>query len=326
MNIHTGSPAKIVRLLAAAALATLGSGCGGGGGSADTGSAGTTPVVTSSSPGSTSTALVTQTNEIRRNLGLPAFVPDTRLDAAATGHSQYFITKWYLGSGRTDPAVGQVNANGTINAHVEEVGVAGFKGVLVSDRAKAAGYPGNAGEVLSTSSAADAGQCVNRLIDTVFHRSFFTSSFVDMGVGLATTSDGLMAVCTLDNGSIGAPATIPESWTGLYPYPGQTGVPTIMAVETPDPVPEAPNKGYPISLQIAPGRNLSVGTFTLAASGTAVPVKLVTKASFPSYLSQSQAFIVPLGSLSGNTQYTVSFVGTSNSDVLTKTWVFTTAR
>ncbi len=283
----------------------------------------TVPVVNTDTVALTA-SFVSQIGNFRASIGLPAYAHDLRLDRAALNHSQYILNKWYLGNGQMNPAIGTLDSSGRLQAHVEEPTVAGFTGVTVTDRAVAAGYPGQAGEDVTTSSPADAGRCVSNLINTVYHRLLFTGPGTDIGAGVAFASDGRYAVCTLDSGLTGNPVPPPIGWAGVYPYPGQSDVPLVMTVETPDPAPSIAIKGAPVSIHVATTHVLTVATFTLTVAATGAPVQVKVLTAADSSSLAGQAFMVPVGSLASGTQYLVAFQGMDNGVLLSKSWAFTT--
>jgi hypothetical protein len=71
----------------------------------------------------------------------------------------------------------------------------------------------------------------------------------------------------------------------------------------------------------------TVNAFTLTAAGssTPVPVKVLTYALFPTYLTKNEAHILPTQNLAPATTYTVNFAGQmADGTIATKSWTFTT--
>ena len=102
-------------------------------------------------------------------------------------------------------------------------------------------------------------------------------------------------------------------------------MPLVMSLENPDPVPSAPIKSGPISIQTASKQNLLVTSSVLRdASGLTVNSKVLTRAD-STFLRTNEAYLVPIGSLVANSNYFVTFSGTSNATLINKSWAFRTA-
>ena len=268
-------------------------------------------------------------NQVRINGGFGALTRNSLLDQSTLNHASYLYANYYSSTASpnwsqtmytTDPS------NGVLYAHLELAGNSGFTGEYPQDRAK---YVGDAdtffGEVISFSP-----NCINELLDTVFHRSgLLGASYKNIGLAVKYSPNNQNTACVVDLGSSAA-VTQPAGWVGVYPAQGQTAVPVGMFVgEAPDPAPSVPNanKGSPVSIYLA--SNLaSVTSFTLTAAGASapVPVVLITHADFPTYLSSAEAHILPTQRLAAATTYTANFSGVlANGATVTKSWSFTTA-
>jgi hypothetical protein len=96
--------------------------------------------------------------------------------------------------------------------------------------------------------------------------------------------------------------------------------------EEPDPVPDADNVGYPISIHANLDKTVVVQSFTVRPHGAAADLatRLLVKGRDPNTTMSSVAAIVPIAPLAANTTYDVSFSGTVSGTAVSKTWSFTT--
>ncbi|NRR33295.1 CAP domain-containing protein [Oxalobacteraceae bacterium] len=305
--------------LGALVLALMLAGCGGGGGD---GSATATnvpstlpqepgaPVLT----GNTATDGRAWINYRRSQLGLSVLSRNVNIDAAAQNHSDY------------------QRLNNTI-AHDEIQGKSGFTGVTLVQRLGAAGYalvlPHVTGEVISANGNSSGFVQAEELITAIYHRFvIFEPMFREIGTGAATTSSAY-TYFTADFATSGGfgPGLGATRLVG-YPVNNQARVPTnfLSDNESPDPVPNQNEVGYPISVHADIESKLTVTAFTVRPrnTGLALTVRLLSRASDPAMQSDSAAAIVPLTVLSGNTVYDVAFSGTVDQVPVTLNWSFTT--
>lgn len=337
--------AKVVSIFAVSA-SIFGCGGGGGGGSSDSSSSNSggaqttngnlaTSVPTPTYPSqSAELAMFNQLNDARLKGGFGMLAQSAALDLSTQNHANYLLQNAFAGGLWDDSQLSPVDtATGWLMGHVEKSTNPGFTGVLPINRAAVAGYQASyVGEVVAplyTSSISQPyGGCVDQLLSTVFHRTgLLNPQLRDFGASVQVSKDGTGTVCVIDPAFTSARVGIvPTGWVSFYPYSGQTGLATTMIYgEAPDPVPSASIKGNPVSIYVEPQNTLNVTSFTLTDSqGTQVPVKLLTKASFPTYIDSATAHIVPTVALKNATTYTVQFVGTNNGAVLSRTWNFTT--
>ncbi|MFS2006049.1 CAP domain-containing protein [Duganella sp. CT11-25] len=309
------------RLPLAALLATLLlAACGGGGGSDTTAVTGptTTPSAPMQEPGAPT---LTGNNALdgynwinyrRAQLGLSVLVRNSRIDAAAQGHSDYQRT------------------NNTIT-HEQTPGQPGFTGVTLTDRLTAANYalirPYALGEVISATSNSTGFYQAEELIAAIYHRFvIFEPIFKEIGAGAATTSNGytyFTADFTVVNGYSGLGA----GQFVVYPVNNQVNVPTnfFSDSESPDPVPGQNEVGYPISVHADNGGSgVTVQNFSVAPrGGSTLAVRLLSNAT-DGDTGRSGAAIVPLAPLRNATIYDVSFSGTVSGMAVTRNWSFTT--
>lgn len=324
-TLMTTTPNRWRMTLAAAAIACSLAACGGGGGSsANPAPATPAPVVISTtpppeagSPASVGNVAIDGRNWInfrRSQIGIPLMTQNTLVDRAAQAHSDY------------------QKLNNTIT-HTEVAGKAGFTGVDQLARLNSAGYRFNVnnsyayGEVISATSSTSGAYMADELITAIYHRFvIFEPAFKEIGTGSATTSANytyFTSDFTANNGygpGIGRGAVV------TWPYSGQTGVtPNFFSdYEAPDPIPDANEVGYPVSVHADITATLAVQSFTIRARGGAdLAVKLLEHGSDPE-TPESAAAIVPLSPLRGATTYDVTFNGSADGISVSKAWSFTT--
>ncbi|HEY1043414.1 MAG TPA: CAP domain-containing protein [Telluria sp.] len=305
------------KLTTAAVLASLLlAACGGGGG----GSTQTAPqpVVEPGTPGApvaTNNTAVDGRNWInyrRSQAGLSVLTQNAIVDKTAQAHSDY------------------QRLNDTIT-HTETPGKPGFTGEDLEDRLLAAGFAfvGDSafGEVISATSSNSGFYMAEELITAIYHRFvIFEPRFEEIGSGSGTTGGGytyFTANFTANNGYGPGLGTGVSTW----PFSGQTGVaPNFLSdYESPDPVPNVNEVGYPVSVQGDLDAVLTTTSFTIRERGAAtnLAVRLLTNAN-DSNTPASAAAIVPLTKLKSNAVYEVSFSGTIRGTPVTRNWSFTT--
>jgi len=305
-------------------LAALLTACGGGGGSTASNNGvtpPTTPVnpVTPTQPGAPTATGDTATdgfawfNYRRSQIGLSVLARNARIDTAAVGHSNY------------------LRLNNTVS-HSQTQGSQGYTGAQLSDRFAAAGYtlaqPYAYGEVISAASERSGFYHAEELIAAIYHRFvIFEPVFKEMGAG-AATGNGNYTYFTADLAAVnGYGAGLGRGRIANYPATDQTGVPVnfFSDNESPDPVPNQNEVGYPISVHADISAQLRVTSFTVRqrGAGSDLNVRLLARASDPE-TPVSAAAIIPLARLSANTVFDVSFTGTVDSVAVSRNWSFTT--
>ena len=312
-----------LRATACAALLALAA-CGGGGGGGGDGGVTTapqnnTPIAAASQPGAPNLTGnipadgLAWFNYRRAQMGLPVLVRNTLIDTAAQGHSDYQKT------------------NNTVT-HEQATGKPGFTGVAAQDRLRAASYVfsggGYAGEVISATSSSSGFYMAEELITAIYHRfAIFEPKFKEIGTGAATTSAGYTYFTTNFTTSNGIGSGLGRGVMATWPTGSQTLVPTnfLSDNETPDPVINVNEVGYPISLHADIGSTITVSSFTVRQRGTTtdLSVKLLSPGG-DAHTSRSVAAIIPLEVLKANTVYDVSFKGTVDSVAADRNWSFTT--
>jgi uncharacterized protein YkwD len=276
-------------------------------------------------------------NALREKVGSGLLSQNAKLDQAALAHHRY------------------LNTSDFVNLHAETAGHIGFTGADATARGRAAGYGASyIEEVVHGASGADkfAG-CAASWANSIYHVGLFFSGMRDVGIAAFATRDDPVfkkySVCVV-NFSMGDSKVeqLPEDGTiRVYPYPDQTGVPTVFYnhTEEPSPLPEYPELGPPVTLNfktksfLARGAkptivvdHLSIATANgppLNARILASPLGGTFSTTGPALHNDERiaAFaltIVPLARMTPNTVYTVTFAGIVNGGALSKTWKFVT--
>jgi uncharacterized protein YkwD len=263
-------------------------------------------------------------NYRRRLVGMSTLAQNTYIDRAAQSHSDY------------------QRLNNTIT-HDEVANNPGFTGVDVAARLAAAGYVFNTrasrayGEVISATGNSSGQYMAEELITAVYHRFvIFEPVFKEIGTGAATTAQGYNYFTANFTANNGYGAGLPGGQVAVWPFNGQTAVPNnfFSDTESPDPVPNRNEVGYPISVHANIDLTIRVTNFTVRPRGGAeLAVRLLTNAN-DSHTGSSSAAIVPLDRLAANTTYDVSFSGAldvvgaggvvTSSTPVARTWSFTT--
>lgn len=297
--------------------------CGGGGGG-DNGTFTTTSTATAAltqQPGApifsgdTATDGFNWINYRRLQAGLPALTRNSLIDAAALNHSNYQKTN-------------------NVVSHAEVAGNPGFTGAGQLDRLKATGYTFNTsadsayGEVISATTDSSGFAAAEGLIAAIYHRFvIFEPVFKEGGAG-AVGATGAYTYFTDDfAANNGDGPGVGAGNVAVYPYAGQTRVPVdfFSDNESPDPVPNVNEVGYPISVHANITSTVAVTTFTVRLHGAAsdLPVRPLT---YPADTSTpaSAAAIIPLAVLTEGSTYDVAFSGTVDGASVARNWSFTT--
>ena len=276
----------------------------------------TPPVVEPGAPAVTNNIATDGLNWLnfrRSQLGVSSLARSSLVDSAAQSHSTYQ----------------RIN---NIVSHDQIAGREGFTGVTRSDRLRAAGYVFNGsfafGEVISASTSSSGQYLAEELITAIYHRFvIFEPRFKEIGAGAATNASGYTYLTTNFASNNGFGTGIGRGNIVTWPISNQTGVTRnfFSDFETPDPVAELNEVGYPISVHADLDAVLTVTTFTLRERGVGddLQVKLLASPA-DQYAPRSAASIVPLSVLKRATVYDVNFTGTSAGTAVTRAWSFTT--
>lgn len=353
----------LTALSIAAALAL--SACGGGGGSSTpasttqgstpaggaTGSAGnlqTTVPATSFTSGTMQAAFFSQLNGYRTAMGVGLLKQDTLLDTSAAAHALYLVNNF---------------ANGSINTvtHNEVSTNVNYYEATPLSRARKAGVPATewvgenaAVQLNQATGAANASDCFNQYVNTLYHSVALTANQETIGIGFQTNNSQGTYGCVLDFGEttnvVGNPVDngfytdggqqMATSSIAHSPISNETNVARAMVAEQPNPAPDLATPGRPIYVRVNisnAGDQLTVSSFTLtAANGTSVPARIIVPASamtgstgatadVNNELTTGVVALLPLAPLAANTTYTANFSGQRNGQpITTQPWSFTT--
>lgn len=253
-------------------------------------------------------------NYRRTQAGLSALTQSSVIDIAAQGHSDYQ----------------RIN---NVISHEQVAGKQGFTGVTLADRLAAANYvlvrPAAYGEVISAANSSSGQYMAEELITAVYHRFvIFEPAFREIGTGAATATNGRSYFTANFGASNGYATTLARGQVAVWPFDAQTAVPRnfFSDTESPDPVPDRNEVGYPISVHANINAPVTVQTFTVRPRGGAdLPTRLLSNAN-DTHTGKSSAAIVPLSPLAANTTYDVTFAGTVDGSAISRNWSFTTAR
>ncbi|MBB3225225.1 CAP domain-containing protein [Pseudoduganella umbonata] len=315
-----GLPVRLAAWLSFLPVAAVLVACGGGGGGGDSSTTNVppnTPVAPEVQPGAPAATGDTATdgfawfNYRRTQIGLAPLARNALIDAAAAGHSNY------------------LRLNNTVS-HDQAAGNPGFTGAALGNRLAAAGYApaGNYayGEVISAAGDRAGFFHAEELITAIYHRFLvFEPVFREMGVGAATANN--YTYFTADFATSGGyGAGVARGSVATYPASGQTAVPVnfMSDSESPDPVPNLNEVGYPVSVHANISSALSVTSFTIRPrGGSDLAVRLLASAA-DTHTPKSAAAVVPLARLAAGTTYDVAFRGTVDNVNVTRDWSFTT--
>jgi hypothetical protein len=204
----------------------------------------------------------------------------------------------------------------TANPHGEVMDCTGFTGEGLGDRMDAAGYMGRgASEVMAF--ANDPEQAVAMWINSVWHRLPILDPWIThLGYGGADNCD------TIDFGR-GTPA--PEDTVVLWPYDGQTGLPTTFDGSHEGPEPPAPPTDWPSATPITVyAQDLTVTEHVLTVDGDSAPIDHVWLTSADSNFLRSAIMMYANAPFEANTTYRVKITGTYVGGPLMREWTFTT--
>lgn len=310
--------------LAALMMAALLMGCSADGGSSSTPATTTTGGTLPQEPGAPAflgNIAVDGFNWInyrRSQANIPQLARNPLIDTAAQGHSDYLKTN-------------------NIVSHDQIAGNPGFTGVDEAARLTAAHYTfANAsrayGEVISGTSSDSGFFMAEELITAIYHRFvIFEPQFKEIGTGAARTSAGYTYFTADFAANNGYGPGLGGGNVSVWPFNGQLNVaPNFFSDnESPDPVANANEVGYPISVHADLDSVLTVQSFTVHARGGADLSSKLLRPGDPDTPASATA-LIPLTPLLGNTTYDVSFVGTVkvtgtlNEIPVTRLWFFTT--
>lgn len=239
------------------------------------------------------------TNVIRQSLGLPAYVLDDRMTAAANAHSKYQIL-----NGQT--------------CHIEDPSKPGFTGKAPWDRVQHFGFPGTCYEG-ACGNQMDPRKAIQLLFDAPYHRiAFLQPGSPQIGIGF----EG--GALTVDY------AVSSEEGVGISPAAGQLGTPLAWdGNESPTPLRihgASGPVGYPVVFSwFSPTlESIRIGSMRLLGpDGTEIPAYVNTPANDDEL--RFAGVLTPRSKLQPRTTYTAEVHATSQrGQRIDRTWSFTT--
>lgn len=315
-----------IGMTALAVAATLAA-CGGGGGGGITAAPVTpatpaAPVVLAANlvttvPAPTYTddpaAAYTLLNIERSTCGFGLLAQSTMLDAAARAHASYLATN-------------------LVFSHDETPGLPGFTGANPTDRAKAKGYAGSAGEVAASGTGAIA---IRQLLSAPYHLRGLMDGYRDVGIGMQTSTVPEYPYFIADLGvqtAAGGNQLLSSTDVKTYPCDGSAGVNFQLRGETPSPVPDrnlSTNPiGTPIFVKVRDGNLLAItgATMVKVSTGTAITLRApVIAANDPNkYYRGNEGYVAPDAPLEKGTAYQATIIGTNAGASFSRTINFTT--
>ena len=269
----------------------------------------TCPAAISGAPTQALAANMTE-NGARAASGIPCATLVAAIDTSAADHCAYY-------------AANATNKTCSGDPHVEVSGCADYVAAQFYDRMAKAGYTGSpAFEDMAFSD--DGASATKQWIDSIWHRIPVLSPWIrDFGYGGATGCD------TMD---FGVGAATPDSATAVYPYPGQTGVPTSFNGTYEGPPPPAPPSGwpsgYPITVyvkSVKPPTDKSQHTISVLGTTTLLDHQIISPGDSTAMgLLTDELILYTNAPLSPSTSYHVHVEATGSAGATTFDWVFTT--
>jgi uncharacterized protein YkwD len=259
-----------------------------------------------------SVAALNAVNNLRVPAGSGCATLNAVIAQAAAAHCSYYITN------------NTANAMCTSNPHLEVMGCTGFTGMAPWDRMKTAGFVGNGGggEVMAFLNSPE--QAVATWANSIWHRTPILDP--------ATTVLGYGKGATCDTMDFGPGIRTPTTTVVVYPYDGQTNLPTTFNGMYESPTPPAPATGWPGSSPITVYAQKAMLTeHVLTIDGSADPIEHVwLDATSPGLSAGDQqqlrnlVFMYANKPFAANTKYRVKVSGMYAGGMLAKEWTFTT--
>ncbi|HBF52009.1 MAG TPA: hypothetical protein DDX04_18490, partial [Massilia sp.] len=148
--------------------------------------------------------------------------------------------------------------------------------------------------------------------------------FKEIGTGAATSTTGRSYFTANFTANNGYGAGLARGQVAVWPFDAQTAVPRnfFSDTESPDPVPDRNEVGYPISVHANINVPVTVTSFTVRPRGGAdLSTRLLSNAN-DTHTGRSSAAIVPLAPLAAGTTYDVTFTGTADGAAVSRSWSF----
>lgn len=286
-------------------------------------------------PNSVELQAFNEVNAVRQKLGLGLWAQSKELDTAAKNHVNYI----------------SMNMPNDLSAygHNEIQGKSGFTGGGPGDRARFAGFTGNAGEVISSPNTVYGLSYSYNLLNTVGHAQLLLDQCAThFGIGyLQFSAQGSKVDPVVINmGTKNSPTGLTicqknsDSFVFGYPYDGQANVPIAMTGEAPNPIPDLLKDQFggddwfngtsaPIIIGFERTKTIEAisTTVTEVPSNTVIPMRLLwwQSSTYPNpYKDKYIAFLVGYKPFKSQTVYKVSYAATVSGVQFSKNFSFTT--
>ena len=262
------------------------------------------PMPPDGTPDAAITALNTE-NTLRLAMGLDCAVIAPALVQSAQAHCDYYTQN--QGDDMCEAP----------SAHDEIEGCPGFTGEGLGDRMKAAGYMGSGSWSECMAFTDDPERAVMMFVNSVYHRTPILDPWMrDFGYG---HSDGC------DTIDFGTGTKSDKAKTAVYPYDGQTDVPTSFDGSREGPEPPEPPSGWPSGLPLTIyAQNFTADSHVITLDGSTDPIAHQwldeSDPTLPSYAK----FLYTDAPMTANTKYHVVVSGTIGGTATTFDWTFTT--
>ncbi|MDP9037266.1 MAG: hypothetical protein M3O50_20905 [Myxococcota bacterium] len=250
---------------------------------------------------------VNAVNAVRTQMGVPCATLVPALDVSAQKHCAYY-------------SANVSNQTCIANPHAEVASCTGYVAAQFYMREAAAGYTarGASSEVMAFLGSPTGS--VQTWIDSVWHRTPVLSPWYrDLGYG------GTPAPGACDTIDFGGGAASPNTVTAVYPYAGQSGVPTSFNGAYEGPTPPAPASGwpsgYPVHLYLRGG---TVQSHQITIDGTTAPISHTWIDQTNPTNGPDQFILYSDKPLMANTPYHVAIAAMRGTMPLTFDWKFTT--
>lgn len=261
-----------------------------------------------------------QVNCYRSRMDANLALLEASLNEAAQGHADYLAATGAWGHGEADTTQPS------------------YRGDTPGNRAEAAGFTvddniQSVSELIGfRASGADASAAVDLWFSTVYHRlPLAIPELQAVGFGSAGIYDVMLVISPWE-----AASDTPDYLSHRYPAAGQTGVPLSFDSdrEIPDPVADAGQVGFPVSLSFLdasfhePGDLYALqvdpsATSLRDAAGDVVLTQLITPSD--DELVRRSAVLVPLEPLEAQSYYSAVIAGTIDGTAFSQSWSFETA-
>jgi len=262
---------------------------------------------------------VLQVNCYRSRMSANLAVLNASLNEAAQLHAEYLAATGAWGHGEADTSQKS------------------YRGESPGARAEAAGFSiddnlQSISELIGfRESGADASAAVDLWFSTVYHRLPLAIPELEaVGFGSSGIYDVMLIVSPWES-----TGTNTNFQSHIYPVPGQANVPLSFDTdrEIPDPVPDAGEVGFPVSISFLdqsfhePGDlyalEIDPDTSTLrTAAGELVPTLLLSPSD--DELIRRSAVLIPLAPLEAGTSYSAAMAGSIDGTAFSRFWSFET--